>query len=318
MCLKPYLVLPWDGNLKRTFYLDIWNAFNRHFYQESYDNFEEDVLDYYFGKGQNIPTRYLSFQNDKGDIVGYAGLSNFNGDVKTWRIDYGIYPQYFEKGLPRLVITSALQLARESDIPTIMIETTGVDNPFDAILHSHKFTPIHYKWKMELRNFTPTKQNQTLEGTSIRFQEKIENYNEYISVYNAIFEDSFEFTGISVSELEDLLKFDANYINHTYYMAYDKERLIGICSLNQEKNRVEYGGIAGLGVLPKYQNHGIGTRLLEMGVDYMLQAHVKNIALSVDGDNEKAMNIYKKVGFEVIPRYTQKFYLIKNLQEMVL
>ena len=114
-----YTIQQWKAMNKRTVYLDIWNSFTRHFYQETFSDFKEDVLDYYFGKGRDIPLRYLSFTTKNGDVVGYAGLSDFNGDVKTWRVDYGIKPQYFDKGLPQILINSAIRLAHESNIPKI-------------------------------------------------------------------------------------------------------------------------------------------------------------------------------------------------------
>ena len=49
-------------------------------------------------------------------------------------------------------------------------------------------------------------------------------------------------------------------------------------------------------MLDYFQNHGIGTKLINYVID-KYKEKCKNITLEVRKDNEKAIKLYKKVGF---------------------
>lgn len=54
-----------------------------------------------------------------------------------------------------------------------------------------------------------------------------------------------------------------------------------------------------LSILSKYQNAGIGTRVLEWIQAHYAESH--RIRLEVEPENERAQNLYRRMGFEVLP-----------------
>ena len=54
-----------------------------------------------------------------------------------------------------------------------------------------------------------------------------------------------------------------------------------------------------LAVKKEYQNHGIGSYILNRYLEHLKSKNIKSIYLEVSENNIKAINLYKKFGFEV-------------------
>lgn len=70
--------------------------------------------------------------------------------------------------------------------------------------------------------------------------------------------------------------------------------VVGFINYYEIYNRLE---IANFNVLEYFQNHGIGTKLLNYVID-KYQGKYENITLEVRKDNLKAINLYQKAGFK--------------------
>ena len=78
-----------------------------------------------------------------------------------------------------------------------------------------------------------------------------------------------------------------------YIVYIDNDKILGFINYYLMYDRIE---IANFNVLEKYQNNGIGNKLL----DYLISNYkdkVNNITLEVRCDNNKAIYLYKKYGF---------------------
>ena len=78
-----------------------------------------------------------------------------------------------------------------------------------------------------------------------------------------------------------------------YLVFIDNNKILGYINYYLIYDRIE---IANFDVLPDYQNNHIGTRLLDYLINKYLNK-VSNITLEVKIDNNKAINLYKKMGF---------------------
>ena len=77
-----------------------------------------------------------------------------------------------------------------------------------------------------------------------------------------------------------------------------------------ERNRVErYNHRAELSitVLKKYWGLGIGSRLMQMMIEFAKESGIENIYLEVRSDNERAISLYKRFGFARIGVYEDFF-----------
>ena len=77
-----------------------------------------------------------------------------------------------------------------------------------------------------------------------------------------------------------------------YLLFIEENKIVGYLNYYLIYDRIE---IANFNVLDKYQNKGIGTRLL----DYLIKKYtdIVNITLEVRCDNTKAIHLYEKMGF---------------------
>lgn len=70
------------------------------------------------------------------------------------------------------------------------------------------------------------------------------------------------------------------------------------------RERIKHRGEIGISVLKDYWGQGIGSRLMDNLIDFAKNtAGCEIIALQVRSDNERAINLYKKYGFEKIGQF---------------
>ena len=77
--------------------------------------------------------------------------------------------------------------------------------------------------------------------------------------------------------------------------------LVGFCATapNRVEGRVaEHGEIWTIGVRPDWQGRGLGRELLRWGVARLRSLGVRDIELSVNGRNERALHLYEDEGFQ--------------------
>lgn len=79
----------------------------------------------------------------------------------------------------------------------------------------------------------------------------------------------------------------------------------GFAILDLEGQEKEFGIICGLGVLPRFQNKGLGTVIGMESWKYFKRKGVKELRCEVYRDNKVSYNFIKSLGFE---QYDVKFY----------
>lgn len=74
------------------------------------------------------------------------------------------------------------------------------------------------------------------------------------------------------------------------------------------------GTFARIGVLPKYQNQGIGTLLVKFILEELKQQNFDGVRILVGTENKNAIKLYSKFGFincGKIKRYNHEYYLFE-------
>lgn len=61
----------------------------------------------------------------------------------------------------------------------------------------------------------------------------------------------------------------------------------------------ELGGIQNVAVLPQFRNQGLGTALVLKALQGFSNAGLKKVSLEVTAENHTAIQLYKRVGFEI-------------------
>ena len=93
-------------------------------------------------------------------------------------------------------------------------------------------------------------------------------------------------------------------------IALDGERIVACASIEGER-KVRYSHRAELSVtvLKEYWGKGIGSMLLEGLIKFSKQASYRSIYLDVRADNERAISLYRKFGFEKLGVYKDYFMI---------
>ena len=126
------------------------------------------------------------------------------------------------------------------------------------------------------------------------------NNNDFYFVYNLYMHP--QVNPYLLYEQMDKAAFEpifADLLKQEIIFIYEEEKVpIGMFKLIPETHRsshVVYLG--GLAIDPNFSGKGAGTAMMQAIIDYAQQNHFLRIVLSVATHNEKAINLYKKMGF---------------------
>lgn len=159
-------------------------------------------------------------------------------------------------------------------------------------------------------------------------------YSEYTTKYELVlqqFIENLQDIIVSLDSQERVIR-DENFGSHytqkilekiskqegIIYLALDDEKVVGfvvavILERKEEDNLqlkpAKYGEIEKLFTLASYRGSGIGSQLLKMAEEYLIEKEKCDyIEIVVFGDNRKAYDLYKKLGYS-----DREFVLIKKV-----
>ncbi len=86
--------------------------------------------------------------------------------------------------------------------------------------------------------------------------------------------------------------------NHTFFVAEVSGRLVGLMDVKRgewEKNA--HVGNLGISLLPEYRGLDLGYALMNLGIQWARGVGIRKLTLGVFATNERAIALYKKLGF---------------------
>lgn len=121
--------------------------------------------------------------------------------------------------------------------------------------------------------------------------------------YNWHYEGQYSFYDMEADQ-EDLAEFlDSNIRGETTFAVCEEKEIVGFFSFN----RVDVHIVdIGLGMKPNLTGRGFGEAFIRRGLEFCMEkCQPRYITLSVATFNERAIKVYKKVGFEVVGTFIQ-------------
>ncbi|MGQ4872690.1 MAG: GNAT family N-acetyltransferase [Promethearchaeia archaeon] len=96
--------------------------------------------------------------------------------------------------------------------------------------------------------------------------------------------------------------------------------IIGQCEItNTEWEAGEHVGILGIIINKKYRNMGLGKQLIDFAIREAKKVNnKKKLILSCFSHNEHAINLYKKMGFEIVGLRKKQYYMNSRFYDEVL
>jgi ribosomal protein S18 acetylase RimI-like enzyme len=306
-----FKIKPYDESLGLSIIVDFYNQMAKYLNPETTLQINEELVRVILGKETVLSRDYLIFENKQGEIIAFAGVSNVPVYKDTWLCIYGILPEYIGSELPGELIDAILNLGKELNAPEVLFQTFGeLSAPFEKKLESIGFSPVNYTWSMCLDDFDLFSHPGIPQDIAIRNLKEIDDYASFVTVINEAFAGSFKFKPLKKmkwKKMQEALK--KNHIVE-YCVAYEKDKIVGLCDIYLNPKQDQIGLIGDLSVLPSNQHRKIGSTLLASGIELLRKKGCKTIKLSVDTENEKALGLYKKFGFYAQNNLTQKTYQI--------
>lgn len=113
---------------------------------------------------------------------------------------------------------------------------------------------------------------------------------------------------ITVQQEEDLIREMNSSPNSQMFIAYSNGQIIGIASIRGSRpRRIAHRGEIGLSVLKDFWGLGIGSKLMDELISFARSKDIEIITLEVRSDNDRAIRLYEKFGFEKFGTYRQFF-----------
>ena len=88
-----------------------------------------------------------------------------------------------------------------------------------------------------------------------------------------------------------------------WYVLLDGDRLAGLVqiALHGAGGAIQ-GEVRTIGRVPTYRGRGVGPRLVAEGLRLLRAGGAGDVDLSVEADNERALDLYRRFAFEVVAR----------------
>lgn len=118
--------------------------------------------------------------------------------------------------------------------------------------------------------------------------------------------------GLGISEEYEAKILEASYAEPRGGMHFGRinEEMACMFSLScHPRRRLAHTGEIALSVRRKYWHIGVGSAIMETLIELAKEASLKNIELSVHAENERAIALYRRFGFEEIGRHRGKMYV---------
>jgi RimJ/RimL family protein N-acetyltransferase len=89
--------------------------------------------------------------------------------------------------------------------------------------------------------------------------------------------------------------------NHIILVAEMNSKIVGLLDFsNGHRQRISHTGEFGMSVEKTFRDQGIGSLLLKVLIEWAAKSEtIEKIGLSVHNNNERAIALYKKMGFEI-------------------
>lgn len=135
-----------------------------------------------------------------------------------------------------------------------------------------------------------------------KFEEMTQKHAEDIA-FNWHYNGEFSFYDME-SDKEDLIEFlDPDKRGNSHFVVMNDTEVIGFFSFNKvTQSTIDLG----LGMRPDLTGNGHGLRFLIAGIDFAkAKYNPKKITLSVATFNQRAIKVYRKLGFEEVETFMQ-------------
>ncbi len=245
----------------------------------------EEWLDYVIeNAGEGI---FLAFNGDKLAGLGTAMINPAYRDQAS--LNVVVSPRYRRIGLGFMLYDKVYDFAKREDVK--IVEAYVKKRLIDGVSFAERrgFNTALYSWEMELNLDSVEFSFEELPGLNFRMASEADGLNYKKIIYDAFTDELGE------DALIDVLR-DPSVI--IYILEIDKQA-IGSATI-QLREDLSMAYIYDIAILREYRGQGMGCYLLESCIEALKDKDIDMVSLLVTGDNKKALDLYRKVGFKEV------------------
>jgi len=141
-----------------------------------------------------------------------------------------------------------------------------------------------------------------LEREDLRFVHQLDNNANVMRYW---FEEPYE-AFVELSDLYDKHIHDQSERRFVVEYERDKAGLVELVEINHIHRRAEFQII----IAPSHQGKGLASKAVKMAMEYAFSVlNLYKLYLIVDKENQKAIHIYSKLGFEIEGELIHEFFI---------
>lgn len=172
-------------------------------------------------------------------------------------------------------------------------------NQVQQVLHTIGFDKQRTSYVM-VRKDKPLVNANFPEGYHLRPIRKNKDESAYAMVRNEAFKNISGSQTPVTSEMVSKQNEESSLLSDGMQILWFDEKAVGVLRmLKESEDTGDYSFVAPIALLPEYQGKGLGCELLKAGIELGQKNGLVNCMLVVNAENEQALSLYVKNGFEV-------------------
>jgi mycothiol synthase len=243
-----------------------------------------------------------------GKLVGYGVALEQPSQRCT--IYVVVHPSQRRKGVGSQLLELTLHRARELGSKDILVYANERNSESDLFLKHQNFEPVGSSGSLKLSAQMEAPSAEFPEGFALRRYSDVNDPLILLKALNICYQGMWghQHNDNPTEEERKSPRFLHYYDADDILLLFDeKDSIFGICSLKPQGKREGDGEISDLldgpGIIQSYREQGYQRPLVLAGIEHLRKKGNHPITLEFWGDNEKALDIYRSLGFEIVNRF---------------
>lgn len=268
----------------------------------------EDVLRQALEWSNYRPAQDVWIAESNGELVGY-GVA-LEQPSRRCTLYVVVHPATRRKGLGSQLLELIIARAREVGSRNLLIYANEHNDASHAFLTKQDFLPVGSSGVMRVPAELEVPSFEFPAGFTLKRYSEVNDPLILLAALNECYLGMWGHQHNDRPTEEELRspRFLKYYDADDILLLFDTERTVtGICSVKSEGRKDESDGVMDLldapGVIRKYRNLGYQRQLVLAGLRHLREHGQRAVKLEFYGDDEKMLDIYRGLGFEMLQRY---------------
>lgn len=256
------------------------------------------------GRPNYSPGRDLFVAAIKEKLVGYLDITS-NLDIGRVIFDCWVHPEHRQKGIATRLLGCVIHRAQELGAKVVHINITQENVVARSVLPKFGFECVRrfLELKLDMAKVPGPDVNQG----DITYRHLQPGEEEILTqIQNRSFAGTWGYNPNTLEEIKYFLGSNGQSLTDVVLL-FEEDKVIGYCWIKvtgkgDKSSRRRKGRLFMLGVDPDYRGMGAGKLVLLVGLAHLKEEGLKTVELTVDSENEVAVNLYQSIGFEIETR----------------